>query len=331
MNRTPTHRHITPYRRFHSAAIPPWSLPNVSPLFQSSHSDLKKANKILWIKLAVRHNKTEAGIAIMLKSFNGQRKEVRYKLTEGSTLIYEGFAAQLMLNLINTHSTCREENDLISVTADESSLKPAIACNDSIEITHDNFCRVLKIVQETPIVVTNLTPEDEINLSALEAYRSGEALPIGELDPPTVRCIIEETHEAVWKTRWTNDEGNQHKKRFFFREPRNALIIKNEIVTHEMTQVLTGHSQLNDFRFKIKKSETKSCHCEMKCEENILHFINECPTYATQRLKLRKRVQENQLPFPIPLNMYTTNNDIWNALMSFIHSTKRLGTRKTHA
>ena len=111
--------------------------------------------------------------------------------------------------------------------------------------------------------------------------------------------------------------------RNFFPTPAKARILLKRPLTYLETQVLTGHSYLNDFQKKIGNTKDAGCRCGAH-EETILHFLNECPTYSTERHDYIDACELYCHTFPLPLEMVTSNEIVWRELMNFVKKTKRL-------
>jgi len=91
-------------------------------------------------------------------------------------------------------------------------------------------------------------------------------------------------------------------------------------------QLLSGHSVLNYFLQKIGKLISPLCECRIG-DEDTHHFLFHCPLFETHRQQMRLVVSESNLLWPPPLSEIPGSLALWNSLLVFIKSTRRLVRR----
>ena len=135
------------------------------------------------------------------------------------------------------------------------------------------------------------------------------ASPNGFLQSPShLRRVILSKLKENWNEEWTHSEQNKT-TRDFFPTIKDAAVLKNAYIHHQVTQVLTGHSKLNSHMHKINKISSPMCNCKEE-EETVEHFIYRCPNHALLRKKLIKIYKQINIDFHTTRNYGTS----WSTL-----------------
>ena len=124
----------------------------------------------------------------------------------------------------------------------------------------------------------------------------------------------------LWQREWSQSTKSATTHSFFPSIPIPHTLFKRTIPPLAM-QILAGVAPLNDYLFKLKISPTPLCQCGSP--ETIPHFLFECHNYAQQRISFRNTVISNNKQWPPLLSIITQSTPIFNAMISFISSTKR--------
>jgi ribonuclease HI len=129
-------------------------------------------------------------------------------------------------------------------------------------------------------------------------------------------------YTALWKEEWKISSKGAV-TRAFFPTPKDATILKHVHLTHELTQILTGHCRLGVYLHRISAAETSMCNCSTAAE-TVEHFLFYCPLYDTQRDILRASLSMRTLHWPPPLRCFVSCKQNIDALKTFIVTSKRL-------
>ena len=87
-----------------------------------------------------------------------------------------------------------------------------------------------------------------------------------------------------------------------------------------IAQLRTGHSQLNQHLFRIRRSETPSCpHCNGITVESVKHYLTQCPHYQHERHHLRRKLRRQA----DSISFLLSNPAATKPLLAYIKSTKR--------
>lgn len=128
--------------------------------------------------------------------------------------------------------------------------------------------------------------------------------------------------QVLWKKEWAETTKGAI-TRTFFPTPADASILKGSYISHQITQLLTGHCQLNYHFFKIKKISSPVCSCGLE-DETVEHFIYTCHRFSSQRQSLKEACLKLIPVFPPPLSALATTPVIWKELLHFLKATRRL-------
>jgi hypothetical protein len=103
--------------------------------------------------------------------------------------------------------------------------------------------------------------------------------------PSLLHQIILSKLKENWNEEWTHNEQNKTTGDFF-PTIKDATVLKNTYINHQVTQVLRGHCKLNSHMHKIDKISSPMCHCNE--EEEIVELWFKLVHYvkSTGRLDL---------------------------------------------
>ena len=82
-----------------------------------------------------------------------------------------------------------------------------------------------------------------------------------ELQLSSVLTALKKYFDNKWGEEWTNHTSSTVTKSFF-PEISSTKLLRNIQLPHEMVQILSGHSKLNTFLYKIKVVDDPSCECK---------------------------------------------------------------------
>lgn len=122
---------------------------------------------------------------------------------------------------------------------------------------------------------------------------------------------------------WTEDKIKGAITRKFFPAPVDAHRLKGVYISHQVTQLLTGHCQLNQQSFKLKKIQSPICDCGSE-EESIEHFLFTCSRFTAQRKFLKEACEKKEKNYPPSLAAVAKSAVIWKEVLKFIKETRRL-------
>ncbi len=103
----------------------------------------------------------------------------------------------------------------------------------------------------------------------------------------------------------------------------DASILSERSVPHTVMQLLSGHSVLNYFLYKIGKSNSSLCECRTGVE-GTQHYLFLCTRFEEYRLPMKLASSEINLLWPPPLSQFPKSKPLWDAFLLFIRSTNRL-------
>ena len=97
----------------------------------------------------------------------------------------------------------------------------------------------------------------------------------GPLSWKDAKFKIASFYKSIWREEWKLSSKGEV-TRAFFPTPEDALILKNVHLTHELTQILSGHGRLNVYLHRISATATSMCDCQTAAE-TVEHFLIHCP------------------------------------------------------
>jgi hypothetical protein len=175
-----------------------------------------------------------------------------------------------------------------------------------------------------------LSSNDFLELNDINSVKSTPtslAITNTEVSLSTLRKKISNKIQKLWKKEWSENTNKGAITRSFFPSPADAYLLKGVYISHQITQLLTGHCQLNRHLFKIKKIQSPVCDCGTE-EESIEHFLFTCCLFTAQRKTFKEACLKKIRDYPPPLTTVATSSAIWKALLNFIKETRRLDHKR---
>ena len=148
-------------------------------------------------------------------------------------------------------------------------------------------------------------------------------LTTAEVSMSTLRQKISRKIHQLWEKEWTVDTLKGAITKKFFPAPVDAKCMKGVYISHQITQLLTGHCQLNQHFLKIKKIQSPLCDCYVE-EESIEHFLFSCCRFESQRKVLKEACEKKEKKYPPSLAAVVKSAVIWKEVLKFIKETRRL-------
>lgn len=105
---------------------------------------------------------------------------------------------------------------------------------------------------------------------------------------------------------------------------KNFLNNKQFKISFQITQLLTGHSNINSYLHRFGFKQTNNCPCDQDTLQTIEHLLFFCPFYDTERAHLERMVLQEGGNWPCKRNMLIDNKNIYLQLISFIFSANLL-------
>ena len=134
---------------------------------------------------------------------------------------------------------------------------------------------------------------------------------------PIIRRIVTE----LWSREWSSSIKNVVCK-LFFPMPDDARILHNSYIDHDLTQVLTGHCNLNAHLFKLKRVASPQCQCGEPIE-SVHHFVFHCVNYDAYRGDFKAQCLSDFNTYPPSFHDLTSNETIWKLFTKFIVASNR--------
>ena len=150
-------------------------------------------------------------------------------------------------------------------------------------------------------------------------------LPFMDILRPTksyVKSDIKELVCKLWHDEWISTESGS-KTRAFFPSPESAKTLVGRVLSFQVTQIVTGHSRLNQHQHRFKFTDSALCSCGADVE-SVEHFLFHCKLYSSQRQIFKAvsaRVTEVWPPVLADIPQVPV---LWSAMCKFIVATKRL-------
>jgi hypothetical protein len=145
-----------------------------------------------------------------------------------------------------------------------------------------------------------------------------------------VNCISDSLY-SHWNEEWISSTKGSA-TRLFIPTVCSASALLNLRPSVSVYQLISGHCALNGHQNRFGFSETAACLCG-HAVESIDHFLFECPRFDQVRLTTLAVAFEsmpNSVGWPFPLYYFPQHVPLWNALVSFVHKTKRLNLNPVH-
>ena len=194
-------------------------------------------------------------------------------------------------------------------------------------IWHSNYEKILKLGDTMTLNWLNLGLQTS-RLANLKS-KAKLALKVGTIvSLPEGKVSSKRTIQAMimkkWEEEWTQHPKSEHTK-LFIKRPEEARSLSRRNIPYEITQIITGHSCLNSFQYKIGNSQSKMC-IECNLEETVLHFLFICRRFDDIRSLLKQAAREEGLPFPFALQEIISNKKNYQAITNYVRLTRRLVT-----
>ena len=126
----------------------------------------------------------------------------------------------------------------------------------------------------------------------------------------------------IWELEWANSLAGAV-TRSFFPSPQSALVLLSRRPHSFVTQILTGHSVLNDHQYRFNFIRKPSCKCG--CEsESVPHFLFHCPIYDLLRSDFISLVRHEKISWPPSPELISRNKLLWDEFVRFILKSKRV-------
>jgi ribonuclease HI len=107
-----------------------------------------------------------------------------------------------------------------------------------------------------------------------------------------------EMGERLFKDLWNNHRGLNHSKMMMepFKKGKRNLIKMKRKDLRVMMGILTGHSCLKKFLYRIHKAEDPLCRCG-EADEDMKHLLTECPAFVNYRRRIFGKEIPNESDF----------------------------------
>lgn len=125
-----------------------------------------------------------------------------------------------------------------------------------------------------------------------------------------------------WNTEWAASTNGRWTFRFIA-SSNQAKKLDKLAPNFEMFQVLSGHSNLNNYLYDYKASASRSCACGTN-EETTEHFLFHCPRQHHHRIALHNTCVAISATWPPTLSEFIEDRRLWRALCRYVKLTKRL-------
>lgn len=112
--------------------------------------------------------------------------------------------------------------------------------------------------------------------------------------------LLNQISAREWNERWASFNSGSVTRSFFPLASESTLLFESR-VPHTAMELLSGHSVLNRFLFKIGKVESPLCACQSQ-EEDTSHFLFFCPLFERKRQPLQSTILELGTAWPPPLS-----------------------------
>jgi hypothetical protein len=137
-----------------------------------------------------------------------------------------------------------------------------------------------------------------------------------------IKTRIMKHHQEKWNEEWQRETLTSQTTKKFFPTTESAKPLKTTRLPHQVIQILSGHSRLRTFLYRIGAAEDDLCACGSA--ETTEHFIYHCPRFSSERLQLKNFCRTKLKCWPPPLHMLTSSRVALRQLKFFIMSTNRL-------
>jgi ribonuclease HI len=122
--------------------------------------------------------------------------------------------------------------------------------------------------------------------------------------PASISALRQRYNEKLimrWKERWNSSPRKTRTERYEKKMPTCKFLEKTNSLTRRQTSLLvqlrTGHLPLNQYLYRINRSDTPLCPTCKQERESVTHFLLDCPTYKRERYLMRLAVGPNSRNF----------------------------------
>ena len=162
-------------------------------------------------------------------------------------------------------------------------------------------------------------------LSLTNDWAAAAACLSGHAPPQSRSALSKGIWRAVtllWKKEWSESSHGWVTRQFFPAPPGPGLLAARPL-SHQLTQVLTGHCRLNAHMHKMGLVSSPACECGYR-DETVRHFLFDCPAFDRQRGGLKVACLSAGLGWLPRLASLCDHRRVWDAMISFIAHTGRL-------
>ena len=140
---------------------------------------------------------------------------------------------------------------------------------------------------------------DMNELADIEAKKAVEILSQREQAPDNLKKIKQDTTKKLirehqiqqWQKAWDNAVSGRHTKDLIPSVRTKILWASQRCIDMSYARMLTGSTNLNDYLFKMKYSDTPNCECE-EARETIEHYLMECSIHNEYRETMMEQIRE---------------------------------------
>jgi len=143
--------------------------------------------------------------------------------------------------------------------------------------------------------IEGIQESKELSKAGSTAHRAidYDVIPFNDLK----KQIIEKNRNE-WNNRWINTTKGSTTKKFIPTVSFRLEIKKHFETNYEFTQILTGHGRHNNYLFKYRIKDNKSCERCGAVDETVEHIIFDCEEYEVKRRELKHKAIEKYNRWP---------------------------------
>ena len=140
---------------------------------------------------------------------------------------------------------------------------------------------------------------------------------------PHIKPRISTLMFEQWNNEWISETTTSSTTKLFFPSIQSANVLRTIHTTHQLIQLMSGHSKLNCYLHKIKVKESDTCeNCDKP--ETVEHFLYNCDKFQQQRYTLKNFCIQHLKTWPPPLHLLVSDTITLKALKTYVTTTKRL-------
>lgn len=172
---------------------------------------------------------------------------------------------------------------------------------------------------------SDLKGNDQADKLAKQATKLGLNVSYSKVPESYLKNKINSILISEWQREWEIDDKGRHVFKFI---PSISKFLQNKHfkITHQLTQLLTGHGGLNAYlrRFNIQTNE--NCDCGQNVPQTVDHLLFWCPHLDNDRTPLERRVLLDGHNWPCEGNTLIDNRKIFLDLLTFLENTNLFHT-----